>query len=100
MLWAVVLVAISVCVSLLTAITRAYASSLMVLIGFGIAALPWVPARRRSLIACQTTVLLRADGWRADFDSLRYGMVIGRECLVACWASMAALMLLSIASSP
>jgi hypothetical protein len=93
-LWTVVLVAMSLCVSSLTAITRPDTSSLIVSTSYGIAALwTWIPARRRSLVACHMVVPLRTVGWRADLDCVRYGLVIGRGCLLACWASMASLLL-------
>ena len=45
---------------------------------FGIAAL-WQRTRfhQQALIACCQTVPLAPQGWRADFDCLRFGAVIG-----------------------
>lgn len=61
---------------------------------FALAAL-WTrhPAGLRARFSCGRTVPLRAVGWRADADCLRFGLLMGKACLLTCWAPMAALAL-------
>jgi len=56
------------------------------------AAAAWtlLPGRRRVLIACHQRLPLAPTGWRADYDCLRYGVVIGAACLRRCWPLMVA----------
>jgi len=56
---------------------------------FGIAAL-WQRTRfhQRALIACCQRLPLAPEGWRADFDCLRFGSVIGAACVATCWPLM------------
>ena len=56
---------------------------------FGIAAL-WQRTRfhQQALIACCQTLPLAPQGWRADFDCLRFGAVIGAACVATCWPLM------------
>jgi hypothetical protein len=49
-----------------------------------------LPGRRRVLIACHQRLPLAPTGWRADYDCLRYGVVIGAACLRRCWPLMLA----------
>jgi hypothetical protein len=62
--------------------------------GFAIAAAwVWTPQRRAAQLGCSLTVPLRATGWGAERDCLRFGALMGRNCVRTCWAPMAALML-------
>lgn len=47
-------------------------------------------AKRRALRSCHRTIPLAPRGWRATADCLRYGWVIGGNCLVNCGALMLA----------
>jgi predicted metal-binding membrane protein len=51
------------------------------------------PIRRRALASCHFTMPIAPAGWNADADCLRYGCVIGRRCVVSCWALMLACVL-------
>lgn len=52
-----------------------------------------MPARRRALHACHRSAPLAPSGWRAHWDSLRYGWVVGGRCLVTCGVLMLACLL-------
>jgi len=60
-------------------------------IGFATAAVWQIsPVRLRAVRACHRTVPLAPHGWRADRDCLRFGWQTGCQCLISCWALMAA----------
>ena len=63
--------------------------SLMVAFVFAVAA-GWqlTPSKRRALAACHRSVPLAPNGLRADLSCLRYGVVLGRDCIASCWAFM------------
>lgn len=67
---------------------------LMPAVGFAIAA-AWAchPARLQARFSCGGTIPLRAMGFMAYVDCLRYGLIMGWACLRTCWAPMAALMI-------
>jgi hypothetical protein len=44
--------------------------------------------RSRALMTCHRTQPLAPDGWRADFDCLRYGWTTGVSCSLACGGLM------------
>lgn len=44
--------------------------------------------RARALMMCHRTQPLAPDGWRADFDCLRYGWTSGVSCSLACGGLM------------
>jgi predicted metal-binding membrane protein len=69
-------------------------SSIVAAVAFAIAAL-WqlTPWKQQALRACHRTVPLAPHGWRADFGCIRYGALLGRHCMVSCWAVMLASML-------
>jgi predicted metal-binding membrane protein len=46
------------------------------------------PFKLRALAACNRSVPLVPNGWRADLSCLRYGLVLGRHCVASCWALM------------
>lgn len=46
------------------------------------------PLRQRCVNRCHAFPRLRAFGWRADLDGLRYGASLGLACFGACWAWM------------
>jgi predicted metal-binding integral membrane protein DUF2182 len=46
--------------------------------------------KRRALSACHAMLPLSPSGWRADFDTLRYGWYVGSRCVVVCGLSMIA----------
>lgn len=46
--------------------------------------------KRRALSLCHRTIPLRPDGWRADWDCLRFGVIHARACIASCWAMMLA----------
>lgn len=48
---------------------------------------PW---HLRGLKGCHKRIPLAPAGWRADWDCLRYGFVIGWGCVRSCWVLMAA----------
>ena len=50
--------------------------------------------RVRALMTCHRTQPLAPDGWRADYDCLRYGWTIGVACSLACGGLMFASWLL------
>jgi predicted metal-binding membrane protein len=64
------------------------------LIGFS-AAFIWqvMPARRRTVLACHRTRPIAPVGLRADFDCVRYGWMVGNNCVLSCWALMLACLL-------
>ena len=47
-----------------------------------------MPVKARYLRRCHVLRPLPAFGLRADFASFRFGVEIGRSCIVACWAIM------------
>lgn len=62
--------------------------------GFALAAIwAWTPARRHALQACRSAAPSREPGWPADVDCLRHGGLAGWNCVLSCWAAMAALAL-------
>jgi len=46
------------------------------------------PSKRRALSRCHRIMPLSPRGWRANWDSLRFGWRIGTACVCACWALM------------
>jgi len=64
------------------------------LIGFS-AAFIWqvMPARRRTVLACHRTRPIAPVGLRADYDCVRYGWMVGNNCVLSCWALMLACLL-------
>jgi predicted metal-binding membrane protein len=60
-------------------------------IGF-LAAAVWqfTPVRAYALAACHRTPMLAASGWRADRDSVWFGVRAGWPCVLSCWPIMAA----------
>jgi len=48
------------------------------------------PIHRRALIACHRTHPLAPVGWRAGFDCIRFGAMIGGACVRSCWPLMLA----------
>jgi predicted metal-binding membrane protein len=60
-------------------------------VAFGVAA-AWqnTAVKRRALWSCHRSVPLAPDGWRADRDCVGYGWMIGKHCLLSCWAMMLA----------
>ncbi len=87
--------AVWVSVSLIMVVTQNVAASLVgelvtVVIAFAAAA-AWqlTPTRRRALRRCRRTAPLAPRGWRADRDCARFGVVMGWNCVVTCWALMA-----------
>jgi predicted metal-binding membrane protein len=54
------------------------------------AAAAWqlTPAKRAALRTCHRSVPLAPDGWRADASCLRYGVSLGGNCVLSCWALM------------
>jgi hypothetical protein len=46
------------------------------------------PPRARALMTCHRTQPLAPDGWRADYDCLRYGWTTGVSCSLACGGLM------------
>ena len=59
------------------------------------AALIWqvMPPRRRFVLACHRTQPIAPVGLRADFDCVRYGWMVGNNCVLSCWALMLACLL-------
>jgi predicted metal-binding membrane protein len=60
-------------------------------IGFAVAG-AWQLTRwkRIALAGCHRTEPLAPRGWRADRDCMRYGVLIGVNCVLSCWALMLA----------
>jgi hypothetical protein len=58
---------------------------------FGLAAV-WqlTAAKRRALRSCHRSIPMAPQGWRANRDCLRYGWIIGGNCLLSCGVLMAA----------
>lgn len=54
------------------------------------AALVWQfsPVKQHCLNRCHSLPPLRAFGWTADFDVIRFGLGHGLACVAACWALM------------
>ena len=48
------------------------------------------PLKRRALSLCHRTIPLRPNGWRADWDCLRFGAIHARACIASCCAMMLA----------
>jgi hypothetical protein len=70
-------------------------STAFVALSFAFASLWQVSAwRARALAMCHRTQPLSPDGWRADYDCMRYGWTIGWWCSLACGALMFACWLL------
>jgi len=46
--------------------------------------------KARALRFCHRTAPIAPGGWRANLDCARYGWLIGRGCLLSCWAMMLA----------
>ncbi|HEY8693818.1 MAG TPA: DUF2182 domain-containing protein [Chloroflexota bacterium] len=46
--------------------------------------------KARALRFCHRTAPIAPAGWRANLDCARYGWLIGRGCLLSCWAMMLA----------
>jgi predicted metal-binding membrane protein len=46
--------------------------------------------KRRVLRSCHRTIPMAPSGWRANLDCLRYGWMIGGNCLLSCGALMVA----------
>jgi hypothetical protein len=72
-----------------------YAASSQALLATGLAfllAALWAASapRRRALVACHRTMPLAPSGWRADFDCVRFGGVIGGSCVASCFPLMLA----------
>jgi predicted metal-binding membrane protein len=63
-------------------------------LGFSVAA-AWqlTPLKWRALRGCHRTMPLAPRGWQADRDCVRYGWLVGGQCLLSCWALMLACML-------
>lgn len=58
---------------------------------FAVAALWELTAgKRRALSLCHREIPLRACGWQADCDCLRFGALRARGCVQSCWAMMLA----------
>jgi predicted metal-binding membrane protein len=70
------------------------AASWVAALGFVVAA-AWQlsPIKWRALRGCDRTIPLSPRGWRADRDCVRYGWLVGGQCLLSCWALMLACML-------
>jgi predicted metal-binding membrane protein len=70
------------------------AASWVAALGFVVAA-AWQlsPIKWRALRGCDRTNPLAPHGWRADRDCVRYGWLVGGQCLLSCWALMLACML-------
>jgi predicted metal-binding membrane protein len=47
-------------------------------------------AKRRVLRSCHRTIPMAPNGWRANLDCLRYGWMIGGNCLLNCGTLMVA----------
>jgi predicted metal-binding membrane protein len=47
--------------------------------------------KRRALRRCDIPIALAAHGWRADREHIVLGLVLGRRCVLTCWAAMALL---------
>jgi predicted metal-binding membrane protein len=47
------------------------------------------PLKLAALRKCHRTVALPPAGWRADIACARFGMVMGGNCVLSCWALMA-----------
>ena len=62
-----------------------------------IIAVAWqlTPIKRAALSDCHRTVPLAPTGWAAHRDCIGYGLLVGRNCILTCWA----LMLVPIMSS-
>lgn len=54
------------------------------------AAWQWTPSKKAGLIGCHRTTPLEPSGLRADFACFRYGLTIGGNCWLSCWALMLA----------
>ena len=68
---------------------RAGVSTAAVALCFAFASLWQVSAwRARALARCHRTRPLAPDGWRADYDCMRYGWTTGVWCFLACGALM------------
>ncbi|MBX3210942.1 MAG: DUF2182 domain-containing protein [Labilithrix sp.] len=66
-------------------------SGVAVATSFALAAIWFVtPWRARLVVACHRTLPLVPLGWRADLSALRYGLLVGGPCTLACSALMVA----------
>ncbi len=52
------------------------------------AAWQWTPLKKSGLRRCHRTAPLAPAGIRASLDCLRYGLTIGGNCWLSCWALM------------
>jgi len=80
--WVIVVTGLDLVVGTVASVTGpAIAATLAV----GVAA-TWqaAPRRWRAIGRCARTVPLASRGWRADRDCLRFGVMIGRTCVVSC----------------
>jgi predicted metal-binding membrane protein len=46
------------------------------------------PTKRGASASCHRTVPLAPSGWSADRDCVGYGLLVGRDCVLSCWALM------------
>lgn len=54
------------------------------------AAWQWTPLKRTGVLGCHRTMPLAPSGIRADIDCFCYGLTIGGNCWLSCWALMLA----------
>jgi len=48
----------------------------------------FTPIKRAALAGCDRTVPLAPTGWPAHRDSIGYGLLVGCNCVLTCWAFM------------
>jgi predicted metal-binding membrane protein len=61
-------------------------------IGIVAVAVLWETSSRKTVMIrrCGRTLPLAPRGWRADADCMRFGIIIGMNCVGSCWALMSA----------
>lgn len=86
-IWMVIMTAITGAWSAIASLAGATVAAVLAMA----AAVLWevAPSKRRMERGCRRTVPLASQGWRADADCARYGVVAAAGCAASCWALMA-----------